>query len=297
MQRFWFKLLPTILCCLLSPLAALGTDLVRMQTINANTEVYDRPSFSGRVVERLKMQSTLDVSPKKIVGPDGIGAFYEFKNASGQSVYIADSELNPVPKIQPPAAPVVAAPIEPARKVVTKLKTETPAQEPTASPASQLGVHFGVINYAEKYNETKYQAARPSIGLTHQNFLDYATTWSSEINLMFSPGAPKFLVDAGAQGQSSGYLLILDYELLAHYALTSNLRFRIGGGLALINSNFTTTVIGEAYTSQSTRAGAVMGTGLSYTTPNWTLSWDLRQHFEKESYLGSQISLLISTAN
>ncbi len=278
----------------------LAAETLRVQTTNPLTEVYDRPSFSGQVIEKLKKQTVLEVSPRKIVGPDGIGAFYEYKNSAGRSVYIGDSEVNPAPappvvaapiKIVPPMSEPEANTIETARRSKARVRPEL-ASESVGSMPSQLGFNFGVVNYAEKYLETRYQASRPSVGLGFQSFFGNSKIFGFDANLLFSPGAPKFLTEAGAQGVSGGYLLIADYQAVARFTLVKNLQVKLGAGLAMINSKFNTTLVTEAYTSGSTRAGAVAGVGISYMLSDWALMLDVRQFIEKESYLGSQVSVL-----
>lgn len=322
-------------CALLCSLGALAAETLRMQTSTGNAEVYDQPSFSGKVLARLKAQTIINVNAKKIVGPDGIGAFYEFKSNSGKTVYINDSLLNlapapvakapapapvvkaapkaPIVKAPAPAAPVALAPVPVAPVAVAPVVREPIVNEPPdlveqalppqtdASRGSKLrlksesymGLNLGVINYAEKYNETRYQASRASFGFRHQAAMGSSRILGTEFNLLFSPGAPKFLIDAGASGSSGGYLLIGDYQFVGRWAMTKNFQAKLGGGLAIINSKFNTTLITEPYTTESTRAGAALTAGVAYTAPTWAFVLDVRQFVEKESYLGSQVSFLI----
>lgn len=297
-----------------------AAETIRVQTVNPNVEVFDRPSFSGRVVERLKVQSVLEVTAKKVVGPDGIGAFYEFKNSSGGSVYISDSDVNPAPvqvaKPAPPMTPAAPAPVIPKtlpRKltpatspniaipvIAAPTTTTAPLVEPkpviattAQSRASLTGINLGIVNYAEKYKDVRYQAARSLVGFNYQDYFGESANYGFNFNLGFSPGAPKFLLDAGAQGASTGYLMMADFELMANFFAASAIQLKFGVGASFISSKFNTTVISEPYTSESSRAGAVLSTGVSYNSANWTLLLDLRQHIEKESYLSSQVGILI----
>lgn len=312
----------TLLTGLLS-ITVFAAETIRVQTVNPNVEVFDRPSFSGRVVERLKVQSVLEVTAKKVVGPDGIGAFYEFKNSSGGSVYISDSDVNPAPaqvaKPAPqvvPVAPVASAPIVP-KTLPRKLTPATSANiaipviaapttttaplaetKPVDAPVTQTraaltGINLGVVNYAEKYKDVRYQAARSLVGFNYQDYFGGSANYGFNFNLGFSPGAPKFLLDAGAQGASTGYLMMADLEFMANFFAASAIQLKFGLGASFISSKFNTTVISEPYSSESSRAGAVMSTGVSYNSADWTLLLDLRQHIEKESYLSSQIGILI----
>lgn len=301
-------------------ITVLAAETIRVQTVNPNVEVFDRPSFSGRVVERLKVQSVLEVTAKKVVGPDGIGAFYEFKNSSGGSVYISDSDVNPVAvqvaKPAPPVTPIASAPVVPKtlpRKltpptspniaipvIAAPTTTTAPLVEPkpvvpamAQSRAALTGINLGIVNYAEKYKDVRYQAARSLVGFNYKDYFGESANYGFNFNLGFSPGAPKFLLDAGAQGASTGYLMMADLELMANFFATSSVQLKFGVGASLISSKFNTTVIAEPYTSESSRAGAVLSTGVSYNSANWTLLLDLRQHVEKESYLSSQVGILI----
>lgn len=286
---------------------SLGAEKVlRMQATAPLTEAYDRPSFSGKVVMKLPGQPIIEVNPKKIVGPDGIGVFYEYKLPNGRLVYINDSNLEPAPVVAtatpgpvvvaPSPKPVIAAappkaaprpePIRAAPVVMESAKVK-----PKALP-SYLGFNLGVLNYAEKYQENRYQANRGLIGLRLTSFFGNSRNFGYESNLMFSPGAPKFLYEAGASGASGGYVAIADYKLLASANLSQNFALKAGLGAAVFKSQFQTIMINEPYASNSTRAGVSVNAGLSYLSPSWGMILDLQQFVEKESYTGSQISFL-----
>lgn len=354
------KFIFSLLLC--SQITFAANETLRMQTVSPNAEMYEKPSYSAKVVGRLRLQTVLLVNPKKFVGSDGIGVFYEAKTSDGKTVYVADAVLAaapaakapvkvvaksepsaapkapettasrpveiPVPRTAPIPVPVVAA--TPAPRIAEPVSAPRPAPvtqapapaksdnfanldepAPAMTEASRrariaanensanyggarpnyFGVNFGMVNYAEMYKGSVYQAPRLSMGLKYSG--TFENRWSGyEANLLFSPGAPKFLVDAGAAGSSGGYLAIGDFQFVARFKMSSNLEAKIGAGAGVINSKFNTTMITEPYTSESTRAGALANVGLSYTRPSWAMIFDLRQVMENQSYLGSQISFL-----
>ncbi|MGE4130910.1 MAG: hypothetical protein AB7F86_04695 [Bdellovibrionales bacterium] len=257
--------------------------VIRAQVV-ASAELYKRPSFQSKVIETLQAGSFVHMLTKKYVGEGGLGVFYKVKTSSGKIGYLTDSDVSQGSATAPPPIPTSPPVTAPAQPVVRPSKPKNSAF---------WGLAIGNIDYAEEVAGQKYHRGQLIAGARRvgPRWTEWGLGTNASLNL--SPGAPKFLREAGAYGETSGFLILADFLIDYRFLKSSPFNVLLEAGPAIKYSKYSTNIANEKKEANATKFGAALGLGFSYQQRGFMLLIDLKLNIEASTYLSEYLSLLI----
>lgn len=257
-----------------------GASTLRAQ-IGSETDVYAQPNFNSRKIEHLQPGTVVFMKTEKFIGTGGMGVFYKVKTPSGKIGYITDSDL----------LAESAEPLKPIPVPGTQPSSAPPPPSPKEGSSTLWGLSVGLVNYAEKIEGTKYEKQHIFFGARRTGAAKKSNEWRTDAGIVMSPGAPKFLADAGAYGSTTGFILLTDFLFLKPLFASPSYMVFVAGGPMAAYSSYKTNIGTGPYTGSEFRMGGVADAGFALQFSGNALRLDIKYFVEKTMYLSEMITL------
>jgi hypothetical protein len=203
------------------------------------------------------------------------------KTAPVPSHLIDDPNAMPVPigVYQPSPSPAPPLP-QPA--------TEPEKAEPAGPAGSALwGITAAVIQYAEKLRGKSWSRSHIFMGLRRTGNKSNPKSWRSDAGLVFTAGAPRFLSQAGAYGNTSGFVVMAEYLFLKPLIAKETYSLFGAVGPMIAYSSYKTNFDDGPYSHSGARPGLVVDAGTSVKVLRRNhLRADAKIYIEQTFYTG-----------
>jgi hypothetical protein len=254
--------------------------------ISAKAEVFSKPDFRSTSLGYIAAGTVVPVSLQKHVGVGGMGVFYKIRMPTGALGFVTDTDLvagtdgkvkvvsapalqAPKPPPTPPPQPQVAAqppPVQPKPQATAQPAVQPPAPTPTQSIAvpTLWGATVAAVEYTEKVRGKEYSQNHIFVGPRRTSGANSPKGWRQEIGLLFTVGAPRFLSEAGAYGETSGYIVLAEYLFIKPFVSSKTFTLLAAAGPLLAYSSYKTQFTEGPVSESSFRPGLVLDIGASF---------------------------------
>jgi hypothetical protein len=205
-----------------------------------------------------------------------------------------EAEKKPGPKPQPAPAPAPSPPVSrpsPPPQAAAPELAEKPKPASHSSDGPLWGLSAAAVQYSEKIRGKAYSDLHVFVGARRTGHEEDPTAWRSDMGFLFTVGAPRFLAEAGAYGETSGYIFLADYLFLKPFIVKDNFSLFGAAGPYLAYSSYKTNFDDGAASDSSFRPGAVLAVGGTYgILGNKYLRADLKVIIESTFYFAQTIT-------
>lgn len=271
------------------------------RVVTPSATVYGTPDFDGEVIGRVKAGSNWVISRKVY------GAFYQVRLPGNRVGYVTDADIRPLsllPKANAPAGARAAKPNEPASEA-------SQAPEEGARIAADRGSKVrktfdeqdfqGVSLLGLRYRESTMGLTPTDnmmlIGFKSTGADNLAEGLPTELNIQFSPSAPKYYEQATGRS-SEGFLFLLDAMAISPSLHGPDTMTFFGFGPMFRFSKYGVTLpVGgkdEFYSLEDMTIGMKFNYGISRRFGSSALRLDFQYYWEKTQYYGLSLAFQFS---
>lgn len=156
------------------------------------------------------------------------------------------------------------------------------------------GLQVAIVQYSEKLRGKTWSRSHIFMGARRTAPKADPMAWRSDVGVIFTAGAPRFLSQAGAFGESSGYVLMAEYLWLKPLIVKEKYSLFGAVGPLIAYSTYKTNFDDGPYSRTAIRPGLVLDAGASIKVlrKNY-LRADLKVYIEQTFYTAQTVTFQI----
>ncbi len=253
------------------------------KTLQADVEVYEKPSFDSTVIATLSEGKVFDVS--KTVK----NSFYKIRIKTGVLGYVFDGDLQPLFSD-------------------ASMPHERPSKKKKAAGGGKKKRHSFEYTQFAGFQVQNIQFEEDTMGSKRREALSFfgakisgpnlilEGASPSEMNFIFHMGAPSYY-ESETRKPADGWIFIADFLLQTYFPQTKNSLLFVGFGPMFRYSKFSTALLDSGtgkttdYSLEDIAIGGVFNLGAALRWNSLALRGDLQYFWEKQAYFGGGLSI------
>lgn len=263
---------------------AVSKDFVRGQILTDEALVYKDSDFDSPVIGRFKKGSQLNIS-KRI-----FGAFHQVQIGKGRVGYVTDVDVRPLSEINQ-AQKILKKAQGPFAQQNQKARREEILEKRPFDSTNYKGFEMAMIRFRENTMGLRPSDNRLFFGFTASGPQIVVDGLSTDFNVLFSPGAPKYYEQATGNS-TDGFILITDFKFQTITPRSKDIITYFGFGPMFRYSRFgvtfnnSSTGKDESYSLEDMAIGAVFDLGLGMRFGRFAAKVEAQYYWEKLQYWG-----------